>query len=65
VGGVAEQPSVREWGLLRGAELDAALNAFAWEMGGSDDIHASASYRRQLVRRIGRRVIEDAERCRS
>jgi 2-furoyl-CoA dehydrogenase FAD binding subunit len=65
VGGVAEQPSVREWSLLRGAELDAALNAFAWDMGGSDDIHASASYRRQLVRHIGRRVIEDAERCRS
>ena len=65
VGGVADRPSVREWSLMRGAELDDALNAFAWELGGGDDIHATASYRRELVRRIGRRTIEAAQKCRS
>ncbi len=65
VGGVADRPAVREWGKLTGADLDEALNAFAWEMGGDDDIHAPASYRRQLVRLIGRRTVEVADKCRS
>lgn len=64
VGGVADCPAVRDWGLLSGAELDEALNEFAWELGGDDDIHASAQYRRQLVRRLGRRTIEEAKACR-
>jgi 2-furoyl-CoA dehydrogenase FAD binding subunit len=49
----------------RAEEFDEALNAFAWELGGDDDIHASARYRRKLVRRIGRQVIEEALACRS
>ncbi len=65
VGGVADRPTVREWGRLAGPDLDEALNAFAWDMGGDDDIHAPASYRRELVRRIGRRTIETADKCRS
>lgn len=65
VGGVADRPTVREWDKLNGADLDEALNAFAWEMGGDDDIHAPASYRRQLVRLIGRRIVEVADKCRS
>jgi 2-furoyl-CoA dehydrogenase FAD binding subunit len=65
VGGVADRPAVREWSRLSGPELDEALNAFAWDMGGGDDIHATASYRRQLVRRLGRRTIEAADKCRS
>jgi 2-furoyl-CoA dehydrogenase FAD binding subunit len=63
VGGVAERPTIREWKGLTGGDLDDALNEFAWDLGGSDDIHATAQYRRQLVRRIGRRVIEEARRC--
>ena len=35
------------------------------EMGGFDDIHATARYRRELVRRIGARVIEEATACQS
>lgn len=65
VGGVADRPTVREWSKLNGADLDEALNTFAWEMGGEDDIHAPASYRRQLVRLIGRRTVEVADKCRS
>jgi 2-furoyl-CoA dehydrogenase FAD binding subunit len=64
VGGVADRPVVREWAPLSGSDLDDALNAFAWELGGHDDIHASARYRRDLVRRLGRRVVEETmTRC--
>jgi len=65
VGGVADRPTTRDFGVLEGEALDDALNAFAWEMGGGDDIHASARYRRELVRRLGRQVIEEARQCRS
>ena len=65
VGGIADKPTVREWDGLAGDDVDDALNEFAWELGGFDDIHASASYRRHLVRRLGSRVIEEANACRS
>ncbi len=65
VGGLADRPAVRDWRNLAEVEIDEALNAFAWELGGQDDIHASARYRRELVRRLGRRVIEEARSCRS
>ena len=35
------------------------LNAFAWELKGSDDVHATAKYRRNLVRHLGRDVINE------
>jgi 2-furoyl-CoA dehydrogenase FAD binding subunit len=60
VGGIADRPTVREWGALDGGEIDDALNEFAWDLGGTDDQHATARYRRELVRRLGRRVIEEA-----
>ncbi len=62
VGGVAEKPTVREWPQLADGEIDDALNDFAWELGATDDHHATASYRRGLVRRLGRQVIEEARR---
>jgi len=65
VGGVADTPALCKLGLVRGsessgAELDAALNAFAWEMGGNDDLHATARYRRELVRRLAPGLIAEA-----
>jgi len=60
VGGVADRPTVRQWDGLEGDGLDDALNEFAWDLGGYEDIHATARYRRELVRRIGRRAIEEA-----
>jgi 2-furoyl-CoA dehydrogenase FAD binding subunit len=63
VGGVADKPTVREWGDLDHAELPDVLNDFAWDLGGSDDIHATARYRREMVRRLGKKVIEEARRC--
>ncbi|WP_395456185.1 FAD binding domain-containing protein [Azospirillum melinis] len=67
VGGVADRPMMRSWPLIDGRllpDLDEALNAFAWDLGGDDDQHATARYRRDLVRRIGRTVLEEALSCR-
>lgn len=60
VGGVADRPCVKSWPRLTGSDLDAAINDFAWELEARDDHHASAKFRRQLVRRLGREVIEKA-----
>ena len=64
VGGVADRPVARDWPLLEGGALEDALNDFAWELGGSDDAHASAQYRRSLVRKLGRAAVEEARSCR-
>ena len=65
VGGVAEKPTVREWSGLDDSGIDEALNDFAWDLGGTDDHHATAVYRRGLVRHLGRQAIEDARTCSS
>ncbi len=65
VGGVADTPTVRDWPGLAKNELDDALNDFAWDLGGTEDAHATAGYRRELVRRLGRRVIEEARHART
>ncbi len=64
VGGVADRPVVRVLPLPGDAGLDVALDDFAWDLEARDDMHATASYRRELVRRIGRAVIEEAAQCR-
>jgi 2-furoyl-CoA dehydrogenase FAD binding subunit len=65
VGGVADKPTVREWDKLDESDVPDALNDFAWDLGGGDDIHATARYRREMVRRLGRKLIEEARRCAS
>jgi 2-furoyl-CoA dehydrogenase FAD binding subunit len=60
VGGVSDRPRMKSWGRLQGADLDAAINDFAWELGAKDDHHASAKFRRQLVRHLGRTAIDRA-----
>jgi 2-furoyl-CoA dehydrogenase FAD binding subunit len=65
VGGVADRPVARDFPLLEGDALDDALDAFAWDLDARDDMHATARYRRDLVRRMGRAVIEEARRCRA
>jgi len=57
VGGVADVPTARDWPRLQGSALDDALNGFAYELEARDDVHASARYRRDLVRMIGRDLI--------
>lgn len=64
IGGVADRPTMREVPLLDSSALDDALNEFAWALEARDDLHATATYRRELVRKLGRATIEEAARCR-
>lgn len=64
VGGVADRPVVRAVPPAGDPALDDALDDFAWDLDAREDMHATASYRRELVRRIGRAVIEEAAQCR-
>ena len=59
VGGVGDRPEVRNWDGLQGDAIDDALNEFAWDLQGSDDIHATARYRRELVRHLGRQAVDE------
>jgi 2-furoyl-CoA dehydrogenase FAD binding subunit len=65
IGGVADVPTVRELPLPGASDFDDALNQYAWDLDARDDLHASARYRRELVRRLGRETIEEAMRCRN
>ena len=66
IGGVGDRPTrARLSATLDGGALDDALDAFAWELDARDDLHATARYRRDLVRRLGRATIEEARRCRA
>jgi 2-furoyl-CoA dehydrogenase FAD binding subunit len=59
VGGMAGRP------LLRSVDGDAAgaIAAWAQELEGYDDLHASAALRRDLLRNLGPRVVAEAIRC--
>jgi 2-furoyl-CoA dehydrogenase FAD binding subunit len=59
VGGVADRPEVRAWNGLSGDAIGDALNDFAWDLGGSEDIHATARHRRELIRHLGLQAIEE------
>jgi 2-furoyl-CoA dehydrogenase FAD binding subunit len=59
VGGVSDVPTAREFPRLDGSALDDALNGFAYELNARDDTHATARYRRDLVRMIGRDLIRE------
>jgi 2-furoyl-CoA dehydrogenase FAD binding subunit len=60
IGGVADRPIVREFEDVS----DEALAAFASEFDARDDLHATADYRRGLVRKLGRAAIDEAQACR-
>lgn len=55
VGGVADRPVRREFAVDEA--LEDTLNRLAWSLGAEDDGHASAAYRRQLVRELGYQLI--------
>ena len=66
VGGVADRPVARDYPAdLGGDALDDALNELAWDLAAVDDHHATAGYRRELVRRLGRQTVEEALTCRA
>jgi 2-furoyl-CoA dehydrogenase FAD binding subunit len=59
IGGVADMPVARDLPRLEGSALDDALNAFAYQLDARDDVHATARYRRDLVRMIGRDLVRE------
>lgn len=60
IGGVADKPVVVELPHQSPDTRDQALNDLAWQLDAQDDQHATASYRRHLVRRLSRKTIETA-----
>lgn len=60
VGGLADRPVVETLPKLAGDDLRGALNDLAWKLDAQDDAHVSAAYRRNLVRQLGWKVIQEA-----
>jgi 2-furoyl-CoA dehydrogenase FAD binding subunit len=65
VGGVADTPQAIDLPDPSDDGFEDALNEFAWSLGARDDLHASARYRRDLVRSLGRQTVKEAISCRS
>jgi 2-furoyl-CoA dehydrogenase FAD binding subunit len=63
VGGVADRPVARDLGDVSGGALEVALDAFAYDLDAREDMHATARFRRDLVRRLGRATIAEAQQC--
>ena len=63
-GGCADRPHIAEFPPPAGHTLEDELNALARSLPFDDDHHASARYRRDLVRNLGRQAVEAAIRCR-
>jgi 2-furoyl-CoA dehydrogenase FAD binding subunit len=63
IGGMADRPAVRRAALDGAAATKDMFESLAWELEGYDDIHASARLRRDLLRRVGPAVVEEALRC--
>jgi 2-furoyl-CoA dehydrogenase FAD binding subunit len=59
VGGMAGRPMVRR---IEG-DAAAAIGEWAEELEGYEDLHASAALRRDLFRKLGPHVIEEASKC--
>ena len=64
IGGCSDRPHVVEFPPLEGDALAERLNELAWSLSFDDDHHASARYRRDLVRILGRQTVEAAMACR-
>ncbi|MGR3570179.1 FAD binding domain-containing protein [Brevirhabdus sp.] len=65
IGGVNDTPIVQDWDALSADDEADALNALAWSLDARDDLHATARYRRDLVRRLGTQALKEARTCAS
>ncbi len=63
VGGMTGAPAIRRIEMNGGTAARDAIETLAWDLEGFEDIHASARLRRDILRRIGPVVIEEACRC--
>lgn len=57
IGGVSDRARRLTLPKITGSDLDDAINDFAWELDAQSDTHATAQYRRHLVRELGRKLI--------
>lgn len=65
IAGVDDRPRAFPLPALDDGQFDDAINDIAWSLNARDDIHASARYRRELVRSLGRETLKEASRCRA
>jgi 2-furoyl-CoA dehydrogenase FAD binding subunit len=63
VGGMAGRPMVRSINGDAAAAVGAFVGEWAEELEGYEDLHASAALRRNLFRKLGPHVIEEAKKC--
>jgi len=63
IGGIADRPAARRAAIGSAAAAKDIFESLAFELKGYDDLHASARLRRDLLRRIGPVVVEEALRC--
>ena len=64
IGGVADTPQCIEMNADAGPdEVKDRIEHLAWQLGGFDDIHASARFRRDLVRRLAPALIDEVRAC--
>jgi len=63
IGGVADRPAARRARIDGAAAAKDIFESLAWELEGYEDLHASARLRRDLLRRVGPAVVEEALRC--
>ncbi len=57
LGGIPSKPTVIEWDMKNFKYIDDLLNDFAWMLNLEDDQHASAIYKRELIRKVGKKTI--------
>ena len=57
LGGIPSKPTVIEWDMKNLKFIDDLLNDFAWMLDLEDDQHASAIYKRELIRKVGKKTI--------
>ena len=62
--GLTDTPYITVFPILTEDEIEDALNDLAWKLKGVDDHIAPASYRRNLLREIGKITIKEAMQCR-
>ncbi|MCD2185326.1 FAD binding domain-containing protein [Rhizobium sp. GN54] len=65
IAGVDDRPRVFPLPGLDDDQFNDAINDIAWSLNARDDIHASARYRRELVRNLGCETLKEASRCRA
>ncbi|OYR23328.1 FAD binding domain-containing protein [Brucella thiophenivorans] len=64
IGGVADRPSCIELDEnVSATNLTERIEHLAWQLGGYDDIHASARFRRDLVRRLAPKLVSEVMSC--